>query len=277
MKKMNKKTIAALALLLVLLLTLSACGAAKPASDTAPLRVGMECGYAPFNWTQLDASNGGVAIEAGGFAGGYDVVIAQKIAAAMGRELVIVKTEWDGLLPSVTSGKIDLIIAGMSPTDERRQSISFSDYYYTSEIVLVIKKDSAFAGATSINDFAGAKVTGQLGTLHYDFIDQMTGVDKQPAMDDFPTMIVALGAGKIDAYISERPGAESAVASNPNLTFLSFDEANGFSISADEISISIGVAKDSYLLPVINEALAGIPEDERQKIMAEALANQPAA
>ena len=302
MKSSMRKWTSLLAILLVLCLGLAACsseketpaqteppesaadaaeteegGEGEEATTTGVLRVGMECAYAPFNWTELDDSKGGVPIDGGGFAGGYDVEIAKQIAAALGRELVVVKTEWDGLLPSLTSGKIDLIIAGMSPTDERRESIDFSDYYYTSDIVLVVRKDSAFAEATSINDFAGAKVTGQLGTLHYDFIDQMEGVDKQPSMDDFPTMVVALASGKIDAYTSERPGAESAAAANPELTYLVFEGDSGFQYSYDEVSVSVGIAKGNELLEPINAALAGISDDARQLLMEQALANQPIA
>lgn len=97
-------------------------------------RVGMECGYAPFNWTQSDDSNGGVKVEGNDeYAGGYDVQIAQKIADGLGKKLVIVKTEWDGLVPAVQSGKIDAIIAGMSPTAKRKKSIDFTDVYYTSD------------------------------------------------------------------------------------------------------------------------------------------------
>ena len=299
MKSSMRKWTSLLAILLVLCLGLSACSSEKeappatetPESDTETetpeegegeaaagvLRVGMECAYAPFNWTELDDSKGGVAIDGGGFAGGYDVEIAKRIAASMGRDLVIVKTEWDGLLPSLTSGKIDLIIAGMSPSDARRESIDFSDYYYTSDIVLVVRKDSAFAEAASINDFVGAKVTGQLGTLHYDFIDQMEGVDKQPSMDDFPTMVVALASGKIDAYTSERPGAESAAAANPELTYLVFEGDSGFQYSPDEVSVSVGIAKDSDLLEQVNAALAEISGEARQQLMDQALENQPTA
>ena len=71
--------------------------------------------------------NGAVAIEGSSeYAGGYDVEIAKIIAAELGKELVIVKTEWDGLIPALTSGKIDAIIAGMSPTEERKEAIDFT-------------------------------------------------------------------------------------------------------------------------------------------------------
>ena len=98
------------------------------------LRVGMEAAYAPFNWTQDDDSNGAVEIEGTNqYANGYDVQIAKKIAKDLGKEPLVVKTKWEGLVPALTSGKIDMIIAGMSPTAERKQEIAFSSSYYTSE------------------------------------------------------------------------------------------------------------------------------------------------
>ena len=110
---------------LLLSLALLCAGALALADGT--LRVGMECDYAPYNWTQADPSDEAVPLAAGGYADGYDVRIAKRIAQELGMELEIVKTEWDGLVPSLTSGMIDCIIAGMSPTEERKVSIDFSD------------------------------------------------------------------------------------------------------------------------------------------------------
>lgn len=259
------------AIMLVLAMLLTACACAET------LRVGMECNYAPFNWTQAAESADAVAISGGGYADGYDVRIAKRVAEAMGMELEIVKTEWDGLIPSLLSGTIDCIIAGMSPTEERKFTIDFTDPYYESDLVIVVKKDGDYANAASLADFTGAKITGQLNTFHYTVIDQIPEVQLQPAMDTFPTMIVALNAGTIDGYVSERPGAESAVATNPNLTYVVFEDGMGFEADPADTTIAVGVAKGSELTARINEALSGISEEERVQIMADALAAQPSA
>ena len=241
------------AVTLILMLVLS-CACAET------LRVGMECNYAPYNWTQASESENAVALAGGGYADGYDVRIAKRICEILGCELEIVKTEWDGLIPSLTSGTID-----------------FTDSYYDSDLVIVVKKDGAYANATSLADFAGARITGQLNTFHYTVIDQIPDVQLQPAMDTFPTMIVALNAGAIDGYISERPGAESAIATNPELTYVVFDEGKGFETDPADTSIAVGVAKNSELTARINEALAAISKEERLQIMEDALAAQPSA
>ena len=258
-----------LVLVLAIMLTLGAAASAET------LRVGMECDYAPFNWTQTDNSNNAVAMSDGTYAAGYDVWIAQKIADDLGMKLEIVKTSWDGLLPAVTSGKIDMIIAGMSPTAERKESIDFSNNYYTSDIVLVVKKDGPYASATSISDFAGAKLTAQLDTFHYKVLDQVTGASKQNAMEDFPSMIIALQSGKIDGYVSELPGAKAAVAANAELSYVTFEKGKGFSYETDEASIAVGVKKGSELTSKINAALTKISETERTQLMDKAIANQP--
>lgn len=247
---------------------------AKAEAET--FKVGLECGYAPFNWTQMNDSNGGVPIDGNAeFAGGYDIEIAKKIADGLGKELVVVKTEWDGLVPALVSGKIDAIIAGMSPTADRKATIDFSDNYYESNLVMVVKKGSAFEKATSIQDFKGAKVTAQLNTFHYSVINQIEGVNIQPAMDNFPAMRVALESGMIDGYVSERPEGVSAAAANANFAMVEFKD--GFETSPEDTAIAVGLAKGSPLTADINKILSGISEEERKTIMDTAIKNQPAA
>ncbi len=239
-------------------------------------KVGMECSYAPFNWTQADDSNGAVPIkDSKEYAGGYDVEIAKIIAQGLGKELVIVKTSWDGLAPAVQSDSIDAIIAGMSPTAKRKKSIDFTDNYYKSQLVMVVKKGSPYEKATSIQDFSGAKVTAQLSTFHYTVIDQIKGVIQKPAMDDFPAMRIALESGIIDGYVSERPEGISATTANPDLVMVEFAEGKGFVASDDDVAIAVGVKKGNPDIPKINEILAGLSEDERTALMGKAIDNQP--
>ena len=271
MKKLLKLTIATLSAAMVL----TGCGVKEDASTKDTFKVGMEAGYAPFNWTQLDDSNGGVKISGTSeYAGGYDVEIAKIIAEGLGKELEVVKTEWDGLVPAVQSGKIDAIVAGMSPTSERLEKIDFSDVYYESDLVIVVKKGSKYENATSLSDFSGAKITAQLNTFHYTVIDQIPDVDKQTAMDNFPTMRVALESGAIDGYVSERPEGVSVEASNSNLKMIEFTD--GFETSPEDTAIAVGLNKDSDLTEKINEILAGISKEKRQELMDNAIKNQPA-
>jgi len=266
-----KKTVS---ILLVLAMMLGVA----PVLAEGTFRVGMECNYAPFNWTQAEPSEFTVPIEGGaGYADGYDVQIAKKIAEGLGKELVIVKTEWDGLPPAVTSGAIDAIIAGMSPTEERKATLDFTDPYYTSELVIVVKKDGKFASATSLADFSGAAITAQLNTFHYTVIDQIPSVNKLAAMETFPAMVVALRSGAIDGYIAERPGAVADTTANTDLTFVQFEAGKGFTTSEADVSVAVALNKGSDLVTPINTILAGIDTATRNQMMVDATARQPLA
>ena len=238
--------------LLAIAILLSACAFAE-----GQFRVGMECDYPPFNWTQVEADENSVPIDGGmGYAGGYDVEIAKRIAEALDKELVVVKIEWDGLIPALNSEMIDAVIAGMSPTAERKITVDFTDAYYNSDLA----------------DFANAKITAQLNTFHYTVLDQLEGINKMPAMETFPAMITALTSGAIDGYISERPGAVSACAANANLAFVT----PGFVASEEDTSVAVALKQGQpELIAQINGILSGIDTDARNELMDNAVLNQP--
>ena len=111
-------------------------------SSDKTLTVAMECGYAPYNWTQSDDSNGAVPIkDSNDYAYGYDVMMAKKIAEELGYDLEIVKLDWDSLVPAVQSGKVDCVIAGQSITSERQQMVDFTEPYYYASIITLVKSD----------------------------------------------------------------------------------------------------------------------------------------
>lgn len=244
--------------------------------DDSKLYVGMECGYAPFNYTQTDASNGAVKISnADGYANGYDVMIAKKIAEALGKELVIVKYKFEALIPAVNAKSLDMIIAGMSPTAERKEAIDFSDAYYTSQLVIVVRKDGAFAKATKLADyFNGAKIAAQIGTFHNDALQAQAseyGILPQTPMDTFPALINALKTKAIDGYVAEEPGAKADCAANDELTYISLkNNDTGFSASPADVQIAIGLIKNSSIKDQINAALKKISAEERVKMMGDA-------
>jgi len=275
-----KKKLSLFFVAVLTMVVLAACGTGDGNSSTTSsgksvLKVGMEAAYAPFNWSQNDDSNGAVQIgDTKEYAAGYDVEIAKRIAEGLDMELEIVKTDWDGLVPSIQSGAIDIIIAGMSPTAKRLETIDFTDIYYNSNFVVVVKADGPYANASSLKDFAGAKITAQQGTNHYDImIDQLEGVDKQVAATDFGSMRVQLQSGAIDGYVSERPEGISAEQAMKNITFVD----PGFKADISDTAIAVGLKKGSDLKEKINEVLAGISQEDREKFMEDAIANQPSA
>ena len=116
-----------------------------PAQTNGTLKVGMECAYKPYNWTDTEGKSlGAVPISGEGkeglYANGYDVQIAQYVANKLGLKLEVYQYEWDSLIPALNSGAIDAIVAGMSPTAEREKEIDFTSTYYESNLVIIIKK-----------------------------------------------------------------------------------------------------------------------------------------
>jgi len=257
----------------------TACSKSTTTTETKVLRVGMECAYAPFNWTQSDDSNGAVKIaDSDNFANGYDVQMAKKIADSLGYDITIVKTEWDGLIPALQSGKIDIIVAGMSITADRAQAVDFSDVYYNADIVVLTMKTSKYASATSLADLAGAKMSSQLSTVWYTLLDQAKDAEILPAMTDVPTLLVALTAGKIDAYTTDRPTAMAASAANPDVTIVNFADGKGFTVSTEDTNMGCAVKKgNAELLKGVNAALAKISDSDRETIMKNAVTQQPLA
>ena len=274
------------ALALAVRLALAGCGGGTSSSQSsesseagAPVEktqfvVGMECNYAPFNWTQVEDGESAVSLGGAGYADGYDVVMAKYIADALGKELVIKKIEWTGLEPAVSNGEIDAIIAGMTATPEREEGVDFTQPYYESEMVCIVKADSDLAAATSLADFSGCRVLGQLNTTYDEIIDQIPEVEHLTPMQSYPLMVVALQNGEAEALTAELPVAEGIVAANPDLTIVRFAEGQGFEV---DTTVSIAVAEgNTELRDAIQGVLDTIDTDTRNQWMRAAVERQPA-
>ena len=263
------------ALILVLSsLFMSSCSSKDASHDldkiksSGVIKVGMECAYAPFNWTQTDESNGAVKISnADGYANGYDVQIAKQIADGLDVKLEIYVYEWDALIPSVESGTLDCIIAGMSPTAERKDTIDFTSNYYVSNLVIIMNKDSSYANASSLADFAGAKIGAQSGTFHENAVTQIENV--QPSiLANFTLLYTALTSGTIDGYIAEEPTAFDRCSSNDSLTYAALvNNDTGFKCSEEDTAIAVGIRKNSSANDEISKIIDGISVEQRNELM----------
>lgn len=256
--------------------TSSAAAASEPAAaeNSEVLRVGMECNYAPFNWSTDTANDTTQPLDGGGYCDGYDVVIAEKMAEATGRTLEVHKLDWDNLILNLQNNEIDAIIAGMTATDERKEVVNFTSPYYESEEVMIVRKDSPYASVSSIQDFSGATVQGQMNTIYDEVIDQIDGVNHAQAASDFPAAIQALTTGAIDGVVSELPVANGVVSANPDLSIVRFAEGQGF---VADTTVSIAVRKDDgELQQQLEDALSNISTDERNDLMQAAVERQPA-
>ncbi len=259
-------------------LALASCGTLPPALEDGILTVGLECGYAPFNWSTTTATDTTVAIADSQFlCDGYDVRVSSYLAEALDVDLRIVKTDWDGLIPSLTSGNIDAIIAGMTDTPTRRETISFSQPYFETRSVMIVLPTSDYADAETVADFAGATVVAQQGTLQNDIIagyEESDGWVQGTAYPTYPDALTALlsGSSGIDAILAEEPFALQMLGQHGSAIELItiVDDAN---VPNDDflITVSVGLRKfDTALLTGIETALTALNEATRLQWMADA-------
>lgn len=274
MKKIIK-IFTVLALLFSIIVPVNTVNAKETEDDT--FVVGMECNYAPFNWTQVNETDTTVALEGGGYADGYDVSVARAIAKHLGKKLVIKKMSWDGLEPALQAGVIDAVIAGMTDTADRRQRVDFTQTYYESQMVLIVRKDDDLVNAKSLKDFSNKKVLGQLNTLYDTVIDQIPNVNHATALEDYPAMVMQLNNELVDAVTAELPVAAGIVATNPDLTYVEFAKGKGFDVDLTDTSVSIAVSKDNPELKAqIDNYLDTLSDNDKKQMMDEAIDRIPA-
>lgn len=253
-------------------LILSSCASTK--FDNSTLVVGLECDYAPFNWTTTDSSADTLPINgvSGQYADGYDIQVAKYLGTSLGKNVVIKKIEWGALIPALQSGDINAIVDGMSYTADRDMSVDFSNAYYTSDIVAIVKSDGGLSDITSIQQLNGYKVISQLGTVQDTIIDQIAGVIHQTGSSTFSTAALSVISGDSDAMIAEYPVAKAIVNANSGLSIVEFTV--GFTgIDENALSVAVAVAEgNSELQSDINTALASLTEANRQSMMDGAIA-----
>lgn len=238
--------------------------------------VGLEAEYAPYNWATSVSSDFTFPINGRkDFADGYDVAMAKKIAEGLGKKLVIKAIDWEGLIPAAERGSIDLIIAGMTPTPLREQSILFSDEYYRAEPVIVLRKDSSYTNATSINDFSGAKIIAQMSTIYETLVEQVNGAIPQTSLKDYADLKLSIENKGSDIMIAELPVAIGMVNKNDDLTYIRFEEGNGFVVDTKQVIVSIGMTLiNTELKARIDAILDLISHEERDLIMDAAIKRQ---
>lgn len=234
--------------------------------------VGLEVNYEPFNYSQSFRSPYNHPVEnfPGEYADGYDVQIAKAIAASLGKVLVIQKLEWDALIPQLETKKIDAIIAGMSPTLDRKQSVLFTNCYYESHHVVLIKSDSKFNNSSNLEDFANAKFVGQHGTVYDNLINQIPNVVHQTPLESIPDILTQILANRSDATILELPVAIGIVNKNPEFKYIELTDR--FKVLDEEKIVSIALRlSDELLAAQIDGILKSINNDVRTKLMLQAV------
>ena len=258
------------------------------ASGKEVLRVGMECAYAPFNWTQdeettPDGSKAVKIYDSTFYAYGYDVAVSQMIADQLGMELEIHKVEWSSIGISLDAGDYDCIIAGMGRTAEREMSYAFTTPYYYRDNCIVVKADGAYKDVTGLSQLAGTgcKVTTQLGTGWIPLLDQIDGAVTGANYETTSECFMAVSNGVADICIVDLPTAQSALLTNKDLKIITFDENDSFSGDEEMVNVCIATRKsDTALRDKIQGAMDALGWSDKAKmddLMAKVIGQQPAA
>lgn len=271
--KQVKKTLALAMSALMLLAMLTGCGSSKkddapaadsntetqePAADTTSskldqikangkLLVGTEAQYAPYEFKDLDAN----------FAG-CDMWLAQQIADSLGVELEVVDMSFDGIIPAVKSGQVDLGIAAFTKTPERAEEIDFSDLYEKSAQLLIVKAGNADLYSTK-ESLAGQKVGAQKGTIQSQLIQTALPDSELFELEKYPALALEVQNGNIAGLVVDQAVGESLIAtSNGGL------EVSNFAFTSEEASFGKAVvaAKGSEdLLAEVNTVINQVVND----------------
>ena len=268
MKKITRRSFMAAAGLTVAALALTACGgssstASSAAASSVASSAAASSEAASAAATELTTVEAGkltmatnaafppyeMTTDAGEFEG-IDIETAQAIADKLGLELQIDDMDFDAALLSVQQGKADIVMAGVTVTDERKAVMDFSDSYATGIQSIIVPDGSDIA---SPDDLAGKKIGTQRGTTGYIYCSDDFGDENVVAYDDGLTAVQALNNGQVDAVVIDNAPAKEFVAANPGLVILDTSYA--------EEDYAIGVAKGSSLKDAVNAALEELKAD----------------
>ena len=264
MKKISRRSFLAAAGLSVAALALTACGgsASSVASSVASSAssAAASTSAAAGELTTVEAGKLTMATnaafppyemttDAGDFEG-IDIETAQAIADKLGLELQIDDMDFDAALLSVQQGKADIVMAGVTVTDERKAVMDFSDSYATGIQSIIVPEGSDI---TSPDDLAGKKIGTQRGTTGYIYCSDDFGDENVVAYDDGLTAVQALNNGQVDAVVIDNAPAKEFIAANPGLKILDTSYA--------EEDYAIGMAKNSPLEDAVNSVLEELKAD----------------
>lgn len=182
---------------------------------------------------------------------GIDIETAQAIADKLGLELQIDDMDFDAALLAVQQGKSDMVMAGVTVTDERQNVMDFTDSYATGIQSIIVKEDSDIA---SVDDLAGKKIGTQRGTTGYLYCSDDFGDENVVAYDDGLTAVQMLNNGQVDCVVIDNAPAKEFIAANPGLKLLD--------TAYVEESYAIGIGKgNTELKDAINTALEELKAD----------------
>ncbi|TLG72508.1 transporter substrate-binding domain-containing protein [Culicoidibacter larvae] len=250
MKKFKLVTATA-ALLLLASHMLTACGSSADAGQSkldqikasGQLVLGTSADYPPYEFHVIE--NGQDTIV------GFDIAIAQAVADHLGVELVVKDMDFSGLLPALSTGTVDMVIAGMSPTEERKQNVDFSDIYYQAEIGVLVKKD-VLASYNDLASLDGKKIGAQQGSIQEEAALKVADAEVR-SMPKVLDLVQELENGNIEALIVEKNVGDQLTGKYADLAVAPFSVP----VSGSGSAIAIAKGNDEFVAEV-NKVIADL-------------------
>ncbi|MBE3576835.1 MAG: basic amino acid ABC transporter substrate-binding protein [Limnochordales bacterium] len=228
--------------ILLVLLALVLAGSV-PALAAGKLRVATDATFPPFEFVD----------EKGREVVGFDIDIIKEIGRRLGMTVEIINTAWDGLLPGLKTGKFDVVIAGMTITDERAQAVDFSDPYFATGQVILVRPDTTDIKEPA--DLKGKVVAVQIGTTGHFAAQKIQGLKRIDTYDTYPAAFLALKMRKADAVIADELVAKEEQRANPGQV-----RVVGRPFTVEYYGIAVNKGRTD-LLRQINRALALMKAD----------------
>ena len=255
------KSLVAMLMMASMLFTLTACSSSsnEEGSDSAAatkveqikekgkIVLGTSADYPPFEFhKQIDGED--VIV-------GFDVEIAKAIASELGVELEIKDMKFDGLLAALQTGKVDVVIAGMNPNEDRRKAVDFSDVYYK-EVQSVITKTDNVDNIKNLDDLKGKKVGVQKGTTMESIAQEKMTESEIKALGKVTDIVLELKNDKVDAIVMEKPVAKAYIAANPDIAM------TGIELEPEDTGFAVAVKKGNEdLVSSINDVLKKLSDE----------------
>jgi len=212
------------------------------------ITMGTSADYAPYEWpTDVDGKQTIV---------GIDIEIAKAIASALGKNLKVVNKSFDYLLDDLSSGKVDFVIAGMTPTEARAEIVDFSQVYYEATQVILVQTTNVSTYSTLASlDSATVRIAAQMGAIQQDLADEYFPTSQKVYLQAVPDLVLKLSQGLVEAVLLEKPVAEGYVANVSGLSIL--DLTIGEPDGGSAVAVEKG---NTELLAVINTVLTSLIE-----------------
>lgn len=266
-------------------ISISACGNVRVNNDK--LVIGLECAYQPFNWERRTSNEFTLPIDGTNqFADGFDIQIAKFLSQDLNKEVVIKKIEWGSLIPSLNNGEINMILAGMSSTEERRKSIDFTDPYLSSDLAFLMRKNDIPVGNSKDNPidyddlltlFNNQSLICQMGVVGDDIIEDYFSskegfsIRHNDPLTTYPLAALDVASGVSFAMPAELPVVEAMSNIDSRLGVLYVDYSFLSDGDLEGLSVNIGLKKgNDELRTLLNNSLRKLSNERRNQLMGEA-------